>query len=113
MQPYGSAYILFDKPGGALKIRFNSDFPNYAAMAILYRGTSVESVREIHDNEEVLLGESKAYDKIVFALANLQPAEQADAILSVRWSGERLPSGVPTETGEGRLALTRLEGRIA
>jgi hypothetical protein len=108
LQPYGSAYVMFDKPGGAVKIRFNADFPSYAAMAILYRGTSVESVREIHDNEEVLLGETKAYDRIVFALADLQPADQADAILAVRWSAERLASGVPSDAAGGALALTRL-----
>jgi len=105
LQAYGISYVAYNNPGG-LKIRFNAELP-IAVMAILYRGTAVEEVRELQVGTDYVLGGSTAYDKVVFALASMQPVGQQNALTAVNWSAEKVILGVDDATaGRGALAMT-------
>jgi hypothetical protein len=108
VQPYGTAYVLYSNPGG-LKIKFSSEL-QIGVMAMLYRGTTVQEVRELQPGTEYVLGQSTGYDKIVFAIINMQPIGQQNAVASVNWTAEKVALGVDDENANvaGALAFTNV-----
>lgn len=99
VQQFAAIYNLysFTTPAG-ISIRFQASGP-YTVMAILYRGTTVEEVREFPANTQITLGNDVGYAKIVFVVINLSYNAQ-----TIRWTAQALTSDVDDAEGS-RIAL--------
>jgi hypothetical protein len=74
LEPYGTQYLLFNNPKGALKFRAHSD-RDYAVMAMAYRGSTVV-VAELEHDKDQWFGEWGPFDKVVLAVTNLAGSQQ-------------------------------------
>jgi hypothetical protein len=74
VEPYGTHYLLFNSPQGALKFRTHAD-RDFAVMAMSYRGSNV-TVSELEHDKDQWFGEWGAFDKVVLAVTNLSSSQQ-------------------------------------
>jgi hypothetical protein len=91
VEPYGTHYLLFNNPQGALKFRTHAD-RDYTVMTMAYRGSTI-IVGELEHDKDQWFGEWGAYDKVVLAITNLSGSQQF-----VSLSASHLTLGVEDES---------------
>jgi hypothetical protein len=103
LAPYGSSYLVFNKPQGALKFSFTSGRA-FRVMAMLYSGSQV-NIADLGPAQDYTLGEWGAFDKVVLAFVGLDNVQA-----QVAMKAEHITLGVDEKAGS--IASLALLGSI-